>query len=235
MEPSPSTTDNETFEEYYKACGDYFIRMIMNKKGNYTLTLADVTNGVIYDDLKYTIVYKDSKTVSALNELSKLKIKIEELKGVIEEYEKEITEKSKEAAKEMVKVYVKDMDKIVTKSFTGLSGMNRAWNYDGYDDYHYNVYSTDDEITEYEIENLLYEMDDLAVKTGIGEKSIVDVLSVKDIIKMCNKSPADIKKMCKNITDFKDYKWKDWENLKKVIKEAYDNIDYLIDGKEIIL
>lgn len=76
MGVGPSSTDNNTFKEFYEECDKYFARIIINKKGDYRLDFADKVSGLIYEDIEY--VNEDvvpTHTKKVLKEILKDKVR----------------------------------------------------------------------------------------------------------------------------------------------------------------
>ena len=97
MSPTPSGQDDETFEEFAKNC-DYFIRLIINKKEKYTLSLSDEKSGIIYEDLELHILNnKERKEI--IDQLAKYE-------KLLDEHDKEQKEMYNKITKEVVKKYV---------------------------------------------------------------------------------------------------------------------------------
>lgn len=97
MSTSPSAQDNETFEEYMKQCGNYFIRIITNKKRQHNVELADYEAGFLFSNIPLKVSYKENSVVA---EYLKAKEKYDA-------YLQENNKKYKEIAKELKGKYVK--------------------------------------------------------------------------------------------------------------------------------
>lgn len=72
---SPSGQDEKQMELFENSGHDFFIRLIGNKKGEMGITLYDYSQGIIWDNLDYNIIYDDTKA----DKVIELKEKIEEL------------------------------------------------------------------------------------------------------------------------------------------------------------
>lgn len=59
MGVSPSGRDEDQLEEFAEN-NEYFIRLIMNKRGDVNLALVDVQREIIYEDLDFKFAYEDS-------------------------------------------------------------------------------------------------------------------------------------------------------------------------------
>lgn len=75
MGVSPSGQDEKQMELFENSGHDFFIRLIGNKKGEMGITLYDYSQGIIWDNLDYNIIYDDTKA----DKVIELKEKIEEL------------------------------------------------------------------------------------------------------------------------------------------------------------
>ena len=106
MEVSPSGQDEQTFEQYYKDCDDYFIRIIMNKKGKWNTSIVDIENGIRYDDMPVYTIYEGSELALA-SRLAEKRAELQELEEQFEEIDKVESEVAKAEAKALIKEYVK--------------------------------------------------------------------------------------------------------------------------------
>lgn len=65
MGVTPSHQDDIQLEELYEAVDDYFIRVIMNKKGDINLTLIDVSNNYIIKDMTWRLYAQPNPALRA--------------------------------------------------------------------------------------------------------------------------------------------------------------------------
>lgn len=138
MSPSASGTDDQTFEEYYSECDDYFIRLIMNKKGEYSLDLADIEEGVMYRNLTYYIRY-DELMGDLLDKLDEAKAVVDSINKVVEEERKKRSGKKKTLASELIKKHVTHKKVYPTTGYTGYGSKIYSYNSpysDPYSDYY---------------------------------------------------------------------------------------------------
>ena len=214
MPVSPSGQDDKTFEEYYKQCGDYFIRLIMNRKGEYYIDLADYEEGVIYKNLKLTFIYPENEfqLMKAIDELER---KIEELKVEKKKIESErLTEINKDAVA-LIKAHVKKEE---WGYYTG--SRHTAYKDSRFEDD--KVIEKDDEkkeafLDEDEIDWVLRledTGDDLHIKVSKGTKFISDVLYTDEIYYVANEPTAKVASKFGIYPDFRDYNFEDWKHLK---------------------
>lgn len=232
MEPTPSGTDEKTFKEYYKSCGDYFIRMIMNKKGKYTLSLADVEGGYIYDDLTYSVYYTDDNVIKINAERIELQKRIDELESKIKEHERSEKEEAKKKAKELIKEHVKK-----TKSVDGIT--NSSYKYyngyygmiDDYDDYEYDPYNN---VNEYEelYEDYCETINNLEINTWNEKKQINSLFTLNELREIINMNVFDIKEKYEDYLSFRNYKFEDWKKLKDKCEVFIKEFDRYLNDLE---
>ena len=118
--------------ETFESCGyDFFIRMICNKKGNVRLDLYDYTNGIIYEELKYEILYTEEDE----NFKKSIEEKIKSLQNVLNE-RFNLSNQEKEAIKLEIK------DKVKEKTFTYTKSYNTYNTNSWWDNYDYESYNS---------------------------------------------------------------------------------------------
>lgn len=98
MATIPSQQDEDMFESFYKTC-EYFIRVIVNKKGDIDISLIDAKRNIRYDNIPWIeeIPQDEQKT----------KEEIYKLQCTIKNIQEEKYKKIEEDAKEDIKKYVK--------------------------------------------------------------------------------------------------------------------------------
>lgn len=107
MPVMPSGQDDDTLEEYYENCDDYFIRIIMNKSNEVNLSFVDKSTGLQFDNLElYTLYSKEEYEI--ITKLREHKKHIEALEEVLKEKNEENVEIAKTIAKELIKTHVKE-------------------------------------------------------------------------------------------------------------------------------
>lgn len=107
MGVTPSFQDNETFEEYYTQCEDYFIRIIMNKKNEYRADLADYPSGLIYKNLELFVDYTEEES-ELRNQIAELENKLKNTTDKLETLRKEKSDAIDEEVKILIKNHVKE-------------------------------------------------------------------------------------------------------------------------------
>lgn len=106
MGVTPSTQDETTFKEYYKECDDYFIRIIMNKREECNIALVDNSSGLLFEDLKYELVYEGEEK-DIVDEIELYKKAIAELVTELGEKTVKFDDVAKTTAKDLIGKYVK--------------------------------------------------------------------------------------------------------------------------------
>jgi hypothetical protein len=66
MSPTPSGTDQDLFQNMLDNISDYFIQLIINKAGVYTMNLFDKETKLIYEDLTINLIVKKDNTVTMI-------------------------------------------------------------------------------------------------------------------------------------------------------------------------
>ena len=219
MSTSPSATDGETFKEYYEQCGDYFIRLIMNKKGDYNIDLADYSLGLIYKDMGITLMYTHEE-FELLERKERLEDELNEVKEKIEELTKKEKEELEREVKEELKEYLKKE-----------SG-NKFNNY--YSKY-YNYNKRDEKEIE-KIDEILRQMKDerMMVKTRNGKEFLTEVLKPKKVLELGDKTTYQIKTELQKMWALNNYSWGDWVNLEEAIMvycAEYEDYEYALSDE----
>ena len=131
MGTNPSSQDDKQIETF-ESCGyDFFIRMICNKKGSVRLDLYDYTSGIIYEELKYEILYTEEDE----NFKKSIEEKIKSLQNVLNE-RFNLSNQEKEAIKLEIK------DKVKEKTFTYTKSYNTHNTSSWWDSYDYESYNS---------------------------------------------------------------------------------------------
>lgn len=217
MSTSPSATDGETFREYYEQCGDYFIRLIMNKKGEYNIDLADYSLGLIYKDMGITLMYTHEE-FELLDRKEKLEDELDEIKKKIEELTKKEKEELEKEVKEELKEYLVEGNENKNKYDSGYYG--------GY----YNYYKRDEKEIE-KIDEILKQLKDerMMIKTRNGKEFLTEVLKPKRVLELEDKATYKIKMELQKMWAFNNYVWGDWMDLEKAITaycEEYQDYEF---------
>lgn len=220
MSTSSSTQDDKTFEEYYKNC-EYFIRLIINKKGEYNLSLADNAIGVIYEGLNLSIANSNTRS-KLLSKIKKAEEKLAEYDKNENEYYLGIADKLVEdnVILQIKKTNNKSVSKFTNKSYTTPT-YSYSWDEDDYWDWKY----------KYNMEMVLQELPTsiVGIRDGKEITKIDNVFTTDEIdaISDCC-SLNEVKTLINNITNLKDYYSDEeinniWKNCTTIVEECYRN------------
>jgi len=197
MQISPSVQDDETFEEYYKNC-DYFIRIIMNKKNEICIDVADTERGVIYYDVDWFVLEPEELQIMktdyeiAANNLKEMKDAIDAIYAAAEE-EAETTAKEE---------YAKYVTKESFLYHAGEKLHSPAYGYEDYED-------------EYMYAQYYNECAKISVKIGgqIYREYIDEILDEDELYDLYGLDADDLKKKLQKDDRFKHYSKEDWKDL----------------------
>lgn len=218
MATSPSKQDDETFMEYYNSC-EYFVRLILNKKGEYNCSVADEETNLVYHGLDVYIAYTTERSV--LNrDVEEIKEKLKETEEKLNEYDKKENTKYDVYAKEMIQRYVKNNITTYKKNSNIVYTPTYLYNA-GY--YEYDDYDTDDYYDEmfYSIikANSYFVPDYKTPKKGmINIENLINnkVINIDDIISLGYMNLEEAKREYKTKFNYKD---KDWQVLIDICTE----------------
>lgn len=200
MGVSPSTQDDETFEKYMKDCEDYFIRIIVNKKGDVNCELADYENGYLFTNIIPEVDYP--------HQLEELYKKLDEIQSEIDELTDEY-DRSDEG-KALVDKYVRK--KIYT--YNGNGSIKSTYNNDKWGKY-YNNYG-------YEYGNYgnYVDIDDYRTEISYIKGSSVYVGHIEDALKIW-----EIRKIADGVGDAEKIKFiKECETRNNITFEDYTDV-----------
>lgn len=219
MSTSPSATDGDTFKEYYEQCGDYFIRLIMNKKGEYNIDLADYSLGLIYKDMGITLMYT--------HEEFELLEKKEKLEGELDEIKKKIEELTKKEKEELEKEVKEELKEYLVKGNENKNKYGGSY-YGGY----YNYNKRDEKEIE-KIDEILKQLKDerMVVRTRGGKEFLTEVLKPKRVLELEDRTTYQIKTELQKMWAFNNYVWGDWVDLEKAITaycEEYQDYEFAL-------
>ena len=211
-----SSTDDETFEEFYKN-SDFFIRIIANKKDDISVDLMDCEKGVKFMNLRWW-ENKTEDELKILDALDKFRDKrVIEVKTIAEKIEIEIKDN------------ILKSKPVVTNYSNSYANNRPTWKKDEEDD--------DDEKKKKEKKEKTL----ISMKDGNVEKSILiivketnfgvnhrwveidELISEEEIYYniMSNATPTDIKVDLQDMEEFSYYIYNDWQNLIYAMKEYY--------------
>lgn len=219
MNPTPSGTDEDTFNEYINDCKDYFIRFILNKKGNYSLDLADYNEGLIYTDLKYELIYSGDE-LKLMENVNKLREEYEVAKGIAEEYAADREKETKTKMKEVIKSYTTTPKTVVN-----------SWASNYYNRYSNSIQRTLDKVSgtdlqiSKEILNMLTteEIEKCCIKfEGTNNHFIGSTIPLEDIMILNSELETDAREDYEKYEEFNDYEDKDWTKLFAAVDNYMD-------------
>lgn len=214
MSVSPSGQDDKTFEEYYKQCGDYFIRLIMNRKGEYYIDLADYEEGVIYKNLKLTFIYPENEfqLMKAIDELER---KLKELKKQEESFYLERINATDKEARKLIKKHIKKDNRSYNKSY-GYRNTYDDWSSKNSEKEEDESIAAVQSVHDDEVDWVLRLEDtgnDLYIKVSKGTEFISDVLDIDEIYYAANETTAKVASEFRGYPKFKGYNFADWKDL----------------------
>lgn len=214
MPVSPSGQDDKTFEEYYKQCGDYFIRLIMNRKGEYYIDLADYEEGVIYKNLKLTFIYPENEfqLMKAIDELER---KLKELKKQEESFYLERINATDKEARKLIKKHIKKDSENNYKS-CGFKNTYGDWSSKNSEKEEEENIAAVQSVHDDEVDWVLRLEDtgnDLYIKVSKGTEFISDVLDIDEIYYAANETTAKVASEFRGYPKFKGYNFADWKDL----------------------
>lgn len=220
MPVKPSKQDNETFEEYYKRCDDYFIRLIMNKKGEISLDAAEYKNGFIYRELPLYMIYEDEKERKIYEKIEELSNEVEKLTRKADEIEEKKQKKIDELAKSEINKYVSDYRYPTAKTNTRTHGTKGTYYSENYD------YDTVCEMDMYdmEINNMIkdsQEAEELKIPVCKNSRNVMigDVFNTNEIYSIAYEMEYDEiintfkRRRLHGERAFENYTLQDWKNL----------------------
>ena len=209
MAVSPSSQDDETFEEYYTQCKDFFIRLIMNKKNEYYLDFADYEKELIYRNMKFYIRY-DEEEYHLRDKYEKLTKELNDVDKEIAEIEKREMNKISEDAKRLIKKHIK----YKTSTRETVNDANNIRYLRDEED----AYGTD-EILRYCEDNDEFH---IIINKGVIKVSrfISDLFMFDEIQEMCHLTTYELQKRYKDAVIegeriFRNYTYNDWKDLEK--------------------
>ena len=102
MSTSPSGQDDKQMETFLENENNFFIRIIGNKKGDFKIDIYDYEVGVLYENMKFDVVYDEDvriKIETITNQINILSAKLNELTMVSNDLVKEVELDIKEKVK----------------------------------------------------------------------------------------------------------------------------------------
>lgn len=120
MDVSPSSQDEETFEEYYKECS-YFIRIIANKKEDLRLDIVERESELRFDHVDWKIKYP-KELMDLVEELNYHTEQTEKIEKKFEQYNENALKTVKEAVKKEIEQNVKEEKRYKTYSYKDYRG-----------------------------------------------------------------------------------------------------------------
>jgi len=223
----PSMQDNETFEEYYKNC-DYFIRLILNKKGDIKIDIADTERLIIYYDTPWTVLYPDEMQ-RCMNQAGEILHQIEALQekrnNILAPIEQEVDKMSEEylalAKQEIGEYAVKEKEYKYDVRHGWQSFLNDDYDDEEEDFYRYagytKRYGTSKGYKDYGVQV----KDE---KSNILKYRSIEAILEEDVIYCCyGMMTEDLMEFLKKIPEFKYYNEKDWEVLGETINKYVDD------------
>lgn len=230
MNPTPSGTDEDTFNEYISDCKDYFIRFIMNKKGNYSLDLAVYNEGLIYTDLKFELIYSGDE-LELMENVNKLREEYEIAEGIAEEYATDKEKEIKTKMKEVIKSYT-TTPKTVVNNWVSNYYNSQYFN----NRYSNSIQRTLDKVSgadlqiSREILNMLTaeEIEKCRIKfEGISNRFIGSAIPLEDITILASELEDDAREDYEKYEEFNGYTDGDWARL-------FNAVDNYIDWYNIL-
>lgn len=221
-----SSQDNETFKEYYEDC-NFFIRIIVNKKGEMKLDVADNESGLVYENIPWVVIY-EKNIEDLIKEYEEINSKLTKISNDLEE-ELNKYKQPDDVIKSEIKTKVIEESTVYTKRDTNGYHGNLNYVYD----YYYGKYSEpsdssinedknkDDELEERYYKNLYKSLDNektIPVKKNnnvIRYQKVTDALSpgeIEEITELCY-SYKDAKTLLKGDKRFEGYSNKEWAAL----------------------
>lgn len=214
MDTSPSSTDEETLEEYGENC-EYFIRIIANKKGKLTVDFIDMIDDLRFDNVQWEVEYPD--------EIADLLKRIDETEDLLSKLEKKLAgyqENIYTAIEDEVKASIKEhVTETKYKSLTKVYNMrdyDKKWSYETlYDE----TYISNDN-DEYGV--TIYN----DTGTVLDRGNLTDFFQEYEIIDIAENCThiEQLKGYCKDIPAFDNYDDIDWEILLETIDSYYLDI-----------
>ena len=102
MSTSPSGQDDKQMETFLENENNFFIRIIGNKKGDFKIDIYDYEVGVLYENMKFDVIYDEDvriKIETITNQINILSAKLNELTMVSSDLVKEVELDIKEKVK----------------------------------------------------------------------------------------------------------------------------------------
>ena len=102
MSTSPSGQDDKQMETFLENENNFFIRIIGNKKGDFKIDIYDYEVGVLYENMKFDVIYDEDvriKIETITNQINILSAKLNELTMVSNDLVKEVELDIKEKVK----------------------------------------------------------------------------------------------------------------------------------------
>lgn len=129
MSTSPSGQDDKQMETFLENENNFFIRIIGNKKGDFKIDIYDYEVGVLYENMKFDVIYDEDvriKIETITNQINILSAKLNELTMVSSDLVKEVELDIKEKVK-----------KKEFKTWTNNNTWQGSWyDYSGYTNTH---------------------------------------------------------------------------------------------------
>lgn len=131
MSTSPSSQDDKQMETFLENENEFFIRIIGNKKNEFKIDIYDYNIGVMYENMKFEVVYEEDireKIETITNQINILSSRLNELTKISDDLIKEVTED--------IKLKVKKKEVKTWKSSSNTSYQNSWYDYSGYGSSH---------------------------------------------------------------------------------------------------
>ena len=226
MGVTPSGTDDNTFEEYYKNC-EFFIRIVANKKGEMRVDIAETKRKIIFYNVKFIPLIPDE-----VNEKKKtfenLQNKMNEIQKEIDDFDKTYLKQFEKDTKEEIEKNVKTASTYKNNTNTTYGNYRYNYNYNDsdynfindylYNDYEYNQTKDDDNKYQYynpHSDAALYGCVPIFINTKEEDyQYISDILDFNEIYETALIGSAkDAKGTLKSRPEFKGYNDENWEDL----------------------
>ena len=246
MQVTPSGTDDDTFQEYYSNC-DYFIRMILNKKGDMAIDIIEADRELVFYNVEWEVYYPENLS-EIIEQQEFLKKQLSEVEDRIETEVKTMCDLAEKEGKEEVKKYTTN-SKPKPKT-TELKPRYSDWDdymkyeSDGYYNYMYGGYEEQKYCTcnicgTREIESLgdcdangyyicnscaekLLKMRTVRICIGETNERIVqlyDLFGIDEIVELNLSDVSEIKRKYGKRSEFDNYTQNDWEQLRASMKD----------------
>jgi hypothetical protein len=218
MDTTPSSTDEETFEEYGENC-EYFIRIIANKKGKLTVDFVDMIEDLRFDNVPWEVEYPDD-IVDLLNRIDETKDLLSRLEKKLAEYQEAMYTAIENDVKASIKKHVTEY-KYSGKVYN-VKDYNKKWSYNDDND------DDDDDDDDYTCLSTNYRNDyDVTIYSDSGtvvqQCHLCDLLTEFEIISIAENCTNiyQLKTYLKDRNEFANYDDVDWEILRETIDDYY--------------